>query len=87
MVSARLQWFWPLFALVLGYIIYQLRDAMVPFAAAFFLAYALDPLVVRLQRMGTSRLIGTAVVTGLLFFIVITLFLRIGRPLKVVGDA
>ena len=39
MVSARLQWFWPVFALVLGYIIYQLRDAMVPFAAAFFLAY------------------------------------------------
>ena len=75
MVSARLQWFWPLFALVLGYIIYQLRDAMVPFAAAFFLAYALDPLVVRLQRMGASRLIATAVVTGLLFLIVITLFL------------
>ena len=45
MVSARLQWFWPVFALVLGYIIYQLRDAMVPFAAAFFLAYALDPIV------------------------------------------
>ena len=75
MVSARLQWFWPVFALVLGYIIYQLRDAMVPFAAAFFLAYALDPLVARLQRMGTSRLIGTAIVTGLLFLIVIALFL------------
>ena len=75
MVSARLQWFWPIFALVLGYIIYQLRDAMVPFAAAFFLAYALDPIVTRLQRLGASRLLATSVVTGILFVIVIALFL------------
>ena len=74
MISARLQWFWPLFALIVGFLLYQLRDAMVPFAAAFFIAYALDPLVNRLQHYGASRLIATAIVTGFLIVAVVALF-------------
>ena len=79
MTSARLPVFWPLFAIILGVIFYELRDALVPFAAAFFIAYALDPLVLRIQSLGASRLIATAIVTGVLFLIVLILFL-VGIP-------
>lgn len=79
MTAARLPVFWPLFAVVVGVIVYELRDALVPFAAAFFIAYALDPLVGRIQSMGVSRLIATAIVTGFLFLVVLILFL-VGIP-------
>ena len=79
MTAARLPVFWPLFAVVVGVIFYELRDALVPFAAAFFIAYALDPLVGRIQSMGVSRLIATAIVTGFLFLVILILFL-VGIP-------
>ena len=79
MTSVRLPVFWPLIALVLGVIFYELRDALVPFAAAFFIAYALDPLVVRIEKAGMSRLIATAIVMGFLFLIVLIVFL-VGIP-------
>jgi predicted PurR-regulated permease PerM len=42
-----------------------LRDILLPFAAGIVLAYVLDPLANRLERLGLSRLIATLVVLGL----------------------
>ena len=72
---SRIQLFWALVALAIGLIIALLRDAMLPFAAAFFLAYALDPVVSRFEKFGLSRAMATTVVTGVLALVIVTVFL------------
>ena len=67
---SRIQLFWALVALAIGLIIALLRDAMLPFAAAFFLAYALDPVVSRFEKFGLSRAMATTVVTGVLALVI-----------------
>src|ERR1700757_1518207 len=43
-----------------------LREVLLPFVAGLLLAYLLDPLATRLERLGMSRLIATLTVVGVL---------------------
>lgn len=51
-------------------VIFVLRDALLPFVAGLVLAYLLDPLADRLERLGFSRLVATI----LILFIVLLVF-------------
>src|SRR6476619_461760 len=42
-----------------------LREVLLPFIAGMLLAYLLDPLATRLERLGTNRLIATLTIVGL----------------------
>jgi predicted PurR-regulated permease PerM len=68
--------FWiALLAVVLAALI-LLREILLPFAAGMVLAYLLDPLANRLERLGMNRLIATLAIMGLfIFFVVILIFL------------
>ena len=50
-----------------------LREVLLPFAAGMALAYLLDPLASRLQRLGMSRLAATLTIMGLLVVAVVAL--------------
>ncbi len=60
-------WIAALIALVLT--LYVLRDALLPFIAGLALAYLLDPLASRFERMGMSRLIASLMILGLVLLI------------------
>jgi predicted PurR-regulated permease PerM len=51
--------FWVLAGLVLVAVLYVLSDVLLPFVAALILAYLLDPLASRLEKLGVSRLVAT----------------------------
>src|SRR5262245_6469854 len=42
-----------------------LREVLLPFVAGMLLAYLLDPLATRLERLGMDRLIATLTIVGL----------------------
>ena len=42
-----------------------LREVLLPFVAGMLLAYLLDPLATRLERLGMNRLIATLTIVGL----------------------
>ncbi len=51
--------FWLAAFAVLALALYVLSDVLLPFVAGLVLAYLLDPLASRLERMGVSRLVAT----------------------------
>jgi len=53
-------------------LLYLLRGVLLPFVAGMAIAYFLDPIAGRLQRLGLSRLMATAVIT-LAFFLTLVL--------------
>ncbi|MEN5081742.1 AI-2E family transporter [Bosea sp. TWI1241] len=61
--------FWALALVILIVSLLVLQDVLLPFIAAFALAYLLDPLADRLERMGMSRLAATIVI--LCFFLLL----------------
>jgi predicted PurR-regulated permease PerM len=71
-------WIIALFAVVL--LLYVLRDILLPFVAGFALAYLLDPLADRLQRLGIGRF-GATIVILVLFVLVFILSLVLLVPL------
>ncbi|MGL4325542.1 MAG: AI-2E family transporter [Beijerinckiaceae bacterium] len=75
------QWlFWIVGIVLLGLMIYLLRDVMLPFVAAFAVAYLLDPLARKLERLGSSRLVATVFIIGI-FIVLFTFFLLTVVPL------
>ncbi len=61
--------FWLAAAIVLVLFLYLFRDILLPFVAGLALAYFLDPVADRLQRLGLSRIMATVVI--LIAFIVV----------------
>ncbi len=51
-----------------------LRDILLPFVAAMVLAYLLDPLADRLERLGPSRTLATFLILGLFVFAFVLAF-------------
>ena len=68
---------WLLIGLAAALLLYALRDALMPFAAGVIIAYLLDPLASRLERLGLSRLAAS------LLILMIFLALLIGALLAV----
>jgi predicted PurR-regulated permease PerM len=50
-----------------------LREVLLPFVAGMMLAYLLDPLATRLERLGVNRLVATLSIVGLFIAGVVTL--------------
>src|SRR5215203_41633 len=72
--------FWLLALLLVALALYVLRDALLPFVAGLALAYLLDPLADRLQRLGLGRL-GATLVILILFVVFFVLALVLVAPL------
>jgi predicted PurR-regulated permease PerM len=65
--------FWiAVFAAIIAAIV-LLREVLLPFVAGMVLAYLLDPLATRLERLGVNRLIATLTIVGLLIAAVVAL--------------
>src|SRR5690606_24175174 len=62
---------WLLALLVAGLALWLLRGVLLPFVAGMALAYFLDPVADRLQRLGVSRMLATVIlmVVVLLLFV------------------
>ncbi|MGO4172670.1 AI-2E family transporter [Bosea sp. TAF32] len=72
--------FWLGSLLVFILLLVLLRDILLPFIAALALAYLLDPLADRLERMGMNRLTATIVIL-IVFLIIFVLALVLLAPL------
>jgi predicted PurR-regulated permease PerM len=80
MTLTRQMTFWVLTLLVGVLVLYVLREILLPFVAGMALAYLLDPLANRLERLGVNRLVATLVIIGtvvLVFVILILLFVPV----------
>src|SRR5258708_26680015 len=69
-------------AVVVGGVLW--RDVLLPFVAGMLLAYLLDPLATRLERLGMNRLIATLTIVGL-FVVGVTALVILTAPV-VVGE-
>jgi len=65
--------FWIALLAVIIAALVLLREILLPFAAGMMLAYLLDPLATRLERLGMNRLIATLVIMGVFILVVIVL--------------
>lgn len=57
--------FWLVAALIFALLLWLLSGVLLPFVAGLALAYLLDPLATRLERLGMSRLIASLVIVGI----------------------
>ena len=71
--------FWTLATLCLSLFLYMFSSILLPFVAGMVLAYFLDPVADRLQRLGLSRLLATIVIL-VLFIVTFALLLIILVP-------
>ncbi|WP_375259258.1 AI-2E family transporter [Citreimonas sp.] len=67
--------YWGIALAVLAVVLWVLGDVLLPFILGGAVAYALDPLADRLERLGLSRVLSVAVITvgALILFVVIAL--------------
>ncbi|MCE4225479.1 AI-2E family transporter [Methylobacterium sp. C25] len=75
---------------VLVFLLYALREVMLPFVAGLALAYLLDPLADRLERLGLGRLAATLIilagfVVGLIVLLIIVVPLAAGQVASLVN--
>lgn len=70
---------WATGAAVFLIMLYLLRSVLLPFVAGMAVAYFLDPLSGRLERLGMSRTIATTVIT-LVFFVMLAISLFVLVP-------
>jgi predicted PurR-regulated permease PerM len=80
MTTQRQIGFWVAFVVLTTLALWLLRDILLPFVAGFALAYLLDPLADRLQRLGVGRLASTIIIL-VLFILVVVLALVLLVPL------
>ncbi|MDO8606801.1 MAG: AI-2E family transporter [Phaeospirillum sp.] len=70
---------WAFGGLAFLVLVYLLRGVLLPFVAGMAIAYFLDPLADRLERLGLSRIMATALITAV-FFLVFGLLLFLLVP-------
>ena len=74
--------FWiGLLAVVIALVV-LLREILLPFVAGMVLAYLLDPLANRLERLGMNRLVATLAIMGL-FIVVVVVSILLAAPIIV----
>ena len=61
--------FWFLALLTLIAVLYVLSDILLPFVAGMALAYMLDPMADRLEKIGASRIVATSIIIGVALLI------------------
>ena len=67
--------YWGVAAVVLGVTLWALGDVLLPFVLGGAIAYFLDPVADRLERLGVSRVTATALITvaGIVIFALLLL--------------
>ncbi|WP_274629381.1 AI-2E family transporter [Arvimicrobium flavum] len=71
--------FWLIITVVFGLFLYVFSDVLLPFVAGMALAYFLDPVADRLQRVGLSRVMATVIIL-FTFVVLLALALMIVIP-------
>ena len=71
MTGRRQFWFWLGGVAVFAGLLWLFSSILLPFAAAMVLAYLLDPLVDRLEKLGVGRALGTVIVLAAFFLLAI----------------
>src|SRR6187402_1811123 len=70
--------FWIIVAIVLALFLYIFSEILLPFVAGMVLAYFLDPVADRLQKLGLSRIMATIfILISFLIIMVIALIILI----------
>lgn len=86
-MSDSQRWFFLIFTLVVGFLLYLLQPILTPFLVAALLAYLTDPMADRLEARGLSRTLSVVVVfllmTAVLLLLVILLIPQLGYQLQV----
>ena len=75
MTLTRQMTFWVLTLLVGILALWVLREILLPFVASMALAYLLDPLANRLERLGVNRLVASLVIIGAFVLVFVALIL------------
>jgi len=79
--------FWLIVALILAFLLYLFSAILLPFVAGMALAYFLDPVADRLQRLGLSRLMATIVIlVAFLVTLVVAMIVLIPILASQLGD-
>jgi predicted PurR-regulated permease PerM len=79
--------FWLVVSLVVAFLLYLFSEILLPFVAGMALAYFLDPVADRLERMGLSRLMATIVIlVAFLVTLVVALVVLIPILASQLGD-
>lgn len=71
--------FWAVVAGMLFWLLWSLSDVLMPFTLGLAVAYLLDPLVVKLEKQGLSRLLATILILSC-FFLLLSLALILTLP-------
>jgi predicted PurR-regulated permease PerM len=75
MTAERQLRFWIIGLVIVAVALYLLRGVLVPFVAGMAIAYLLDPVCDRIERLGCSRTIATTIVTILFVTIFVSVLL------------
>src|SRR3982751_918622 len=75
MTLTRQMTFWLLTFVAGVLVLYVLREILLPFVVGMALAYLLDPLANRLERMGINRLAATLAIIGAVLVLFVPLIL------------
>jgi predicted PurR-regulated permease PerM len=75
MTLTRQMTFWVLTLVVGVLVLWVLREILLPFVAGMALAYLLDPLANRLERLGINRMVASLVIIGAFVLLFIALLL------------
>ena len=67
--------YWTIAASILLIFLWLLGDILLPFVLGAAIAYLLDPIVDRLERLGTGRVLGTILILMAAFFVLFLIFL------------
>ena len=67
--------YWTIAASILLLFLWLLGDILLPFVLGAAIAYLLDPIVDRLERLGTGRVLGTILILIAAFFVLFFIFL------------
>ena len=80
MTLTRQMTFWVVTFVIGVLVLWILREILLPFVAGMALAYLLDPVANRLERMGVNRVVASLVIIGafaLVFVILLLIFVPI----------
>jgi predicted PurR-regulated permease PerM len=80
-VSSQLR-YWGISAVIFGLLLFLLGDTLLPFVLGGAVAYCLDPIADRLQRLGLSRLLSTTAIT-IVVMLAFVLAILLSVPLAV----
>ena len=69
--------FWLIFFFIISIFLFQIKDILSPFISSILIAYLLDPLTVKLEKLGVKRTYTVSFIVILFFTILIIFFVKV----------